>query len=693
MNGATGANRLAAETSPYLLQHASNPVDWYPWGDEAFAAARAQDKPILLSVGYAACHWCHVMAHESFEDAAIAQQMNEGFVCVKVDREERPDVDEIYMAFVQGVSGHGGWPMTVFLMPDGRPFFGGTYYPPEDRWGMAGFPTILRELTKAYRERREDVERSAASWTSQLERLAFVPDGGQPAPVTSELIDLAVDRMSSHFDEVHGGFGGAPKFPHSMDLGLFMRTARRRGRLDLMSQVRTSLEKMAAGGIYDQLGGGFHRYSVDDRWAVPHFEKMLYDNALLARAYLEGYLVTGEEDHARVARETLDYMLAEMRDPAGGFWSSQDADSEGEEGKFFVWTPDEIKALLPAGEGEVFCACYGVEPGGNFEGGRTVLHARETAETYAAATGRDAGEVAEMLRRGRATLLEARRRRVAPGTDDKVLTAWNGLAISAFAEGARVLGEERYREAATRAAEFVLSAMSAPDGGLLRTYRAGKAKLNGYLEDYASLALALTDLYETTFETRWLQEARRLCSLLMDRFHDAGQGGFHFTSRDHEKLLVRTKPYQDGATPSGTSMAVLALLRVARLTSDEAFETAATRTLELLAPIVRQAPSAFPFLLIAADFALAPPVEIAFAGDPADPTTRALIDVAHRAWLPGRVLALRRPGDSGAADEQLVPMLAGKRPAGSHPAVYVCRNRTCSAPLTTADSLAEELEA
>ncbi|MBI3893144.1 MAG: thioredoxin domain-containing protein [Candidatus Wallbacteria bacterium] len=690
MSEAAQTNRLAGETSPYLLQHARNPVEWYPWGEEAFAAARSQDKPILLSIGYAACHWCHVMAHESFEDERIARQMNAGFVCVKVDREERPDLDEIYMTFVQAMTGHGGWPMTVFLTTEGKPFYGGTYFPPEDRHGMPGFPTVLLELSKAYRERRDEVDRNAQGWSFQLERLSSLPQAGTPGAMLPGLVEGAVDRMSSHFDEIHGGFGGAPKFPHSMDLSLFMRTARRRGRLDLMSQVRTSLEKMAAGGIYDQVGGGFHRYSVDEEWAVPHFEKMLYDNALLARTYLEGYLVTGEEEHARVARETLDYALREMRDPSGGFWSSQDADSEGEEGRFFVWDEAEVKALLPAGEGEVFCACYGIRAGGNFEHGKTVLHAEETAETYAAATGREASEVAQVLRRGRETLYAARAKRVHPGTDDKVLVAWNGLMISALADGYRVLGERRYMDAAAEAAEFVLTRMSRPDGALLRTYRAGQAKLNGYLEDHGAMACALLDLYEAGFETRWLQEARRLCSLLLDLFWDGQEGGFHFTTKDHEKLLVRTKPYQDGATPSGTSLAVLALVRLARLLGDDSLEKPARRTLELLAPLMEQAPSAFPFLLAAVDFQLTEPLEIVFVGEPGDERTRALIETAHRAYLPAASLALLRPGSG---EESLVPLLAGKTLVDGKPAAYVCRARTCRAPVTTPEELAEELEA
>ena len=684
-------NRLAGETSPYLLQHAHNPVDWYPWGDEAFARARSEDRPVLLSVGYAACHWCHVMEHESFEDPATARLMNESFVCVKVDREERPDIDEIYMAVVQAMTGHGGWPMTVFLTPEGKPFFGGTYFPPEDRYGMPGFPTVLRNIARAYAEKRADVLRGAGSWTEQVQRLASVPQPQAGAATGHGLVDAAVERMARYFDPIYGGFGGAPKFPHSMDLSLFMRVYSRTGDLDLLSRVRTSLDRMAAGGIYDQLAGGFHRYAVDERWAVPHFEKMLYDNALLARTYLEAHQLTGEAEYARIGRETLDWMLGEMADPAGGFWSSQDADSEGEEGRYYVWDPAQVRQVLGAADAELFCRCHGVTDQGNFEAGKTVLYRAMTAAEYATARGADPVAVAATLARGRSRLLDARRHRVAPATDDKVLACWNGLAISALAAGAIVLGDRRYRDAACGAADFVLGTMTDSRGRLLRTYRAGRAKLPAYLEDHGALCCACLDLYEATFETRWVRKARELCSVMLEQFWDDEEGGFHFTAHDHEKLLVRTKPYQDGATPSGTSLAVMALVRLAGLTGEPLLLERARTTFELLASLVDAAPSAFAHLLAAFDRNAAVPVEVALVGTPGEPETDALIAAARRRFGPWRTVALLEAGRAGSEDETAVPLLAGKRLVDGRPAAYVCRAFACQAPVTTPEALEDEL--
>jgi hypothetical protein len=684
-------NRLAGETSPYLLQHADNPVDWYPWGEEAFARARSEARPVLLSVGYAACHWCHVMAHESFEDPQTARLMNESFVCVKVDREERPDIDEIYMAVVQAMTGHGGWPMTVFLTPEGQPFFGGTYFPPEDRYGMPGFPAVLRNLARAYAEKRADVLRGAGNWTEQVQRLASVPQPHPGGSVGHDLVDVAVERMSRYFDPIYGGFGGAPKFPHSMDLSLFMRVHSRTGDPELLSRVRTSLDRMAAGGIYDQLAGGFHRYAVDERWAVPHFEKMLYDNALLARTYLEAYQLTGEAEYARIGRETLDWMLSEMADPAGGFWSSQDADSEGEEGRYYVWDPGQVRQALGAADAEVFCRCHGVTDQGNFEGGKTVLYRAMTAAEYAEARGADAAATAEVLARGRSRLLDARRHRVAPATDDKVLACWNGLAISALATGASVLGERRYRDAASAAAEFVLRKMFDSRGRLLRTYRAGRAKLGAYLEDHGALCCSFLDLYEATFETRWVLKARELCSVMLEQFWDEEEGGFYFTARDHEKLLVRTKPYQDGATPSGTSLAVRSLVRLAGLTGDSSLAARARTTFDLIASVIDAAPSAFAHLLATLDRSAAAPVAVALVGTPGEPETEALIAAARRRFGPWRTVALLEAGRVGSDDEAAVPLLAGKRLVDGRPAAYVCRGFACQAPVTTAQALEDEL--
>ncbi|MCA9727342.1 MAG: thioredoxin domain-containing protein, partial [Candidatus Eisenbacteria bacterium] len=498
----TGANRLIDETSPYLLQHAHNPVDWYPWGEPAFEKARAEDKPIFLSVGYAACHWCHVMEHESFEDPEIAALMNEHFVNVKVDREERPDVDDIYMAAVQMITGQGGWPMSVFLTPDLRPFYAGTYFPPDDRYGRPGFPKILQAMAHAYRERRDEVDAGATQLVAGLARLTETPDAsGEP---DRDLLRAAAEELAGSFDAVNGGFGAAPKFPHATGLQLLLRVAGGEDRRPV-EMVTRSLDRMAAGGIYDHLGGGFHRYSVDARWLVPHFEKMLYDQALLVLAYVEGWQVTGNPEYARVVAETIGYVLRDLRDPAGGFYSSEDADSEGVEGKFYVWTLDEIRALLDEDEAALFLRAYDVDEVPNFEEG-TILQRRLTAEQLIAGgyVATRATEIEAILARARAKLFAARSRRVRPGRDEKILTAWNGFMISALARAGRALDDADYREAATRAAEFVWTRVRV-DGILHRVHKDGRTRIPGYLEDYAAMTLAFVDLYEATFDLSWLE--------------------------------------------------------------------------------------------------------------------------------------------------------------------------------------------
>src|SRR5215212_6878950 len=565
-------NRLAKETSPYLLQHRDNPVDWYPWGDEAIEKARREDRPIFLSIGYSACHWCHVMEHESFESEAIARVLNENFVPVKVDREERPDLDQIYMNAVQMLTGHGGWPMSVFLTPELKPFYGGTYWPPKSSRGMPGFDQILAAVIDAWKNRREHALNAADQLTAELQNVGAVA-AGDAAALKIDLIDSAVSQLRRAFDSTYGGFGKAPKFPHPMDLQLLVRAWHRTAQQGALDMVRLTLDRMAAGGIYDHLGGGFARYSTDDEWLVPHFEKMLYDNALLARAYLHGWQVLGHERYRRICEETLDWMLREMRGPEGGFYSALDADSEGEEGRFYVWRAEEIREVigndpncsrLSSEQVEGLLQFYGVSERGNFEG-KNVLHLAGGAD----------GEEPEGLAEMRRALFEARAQRVHPGLDDKRLTSWNALAIAALADAGAVLGREDYLDAARECAEFVLSQLRDADGRLLRTYKDDRAHLNAYLEDHAFLLEALLTLYESSCEQRWFVEALSLAESMIDRFGDPQRGGFYSTSSDHEELIARRKEVGDHPIPSGNSSAAMGLLRLGALTGERRYEEAA----------------------------------------------------------------------------------------------------------------------
>jgi uncharacterized protein YyaL (SSP411 family) len=664
-------NRLARETSPYLLQHAHNPVDWYPWGEEAFARARAEDKPVLLSVGYSACHWCHVMERESFENPDIAAAMNSSFVNIKVDREERPDVDHIYMQAVQSLTGHGGWPMTVFLTPDGTPFYGGTYFPPEDRHGLPGFPRLLAALADAWRSRRAEVVQSgreiaeSLGQTDRLRRSATL--------LGDEVLFSAFQGIASQFDEEWGGLGGAPKFPQPMIWEFVLRFFKRTGNPYAQRMVHTTLVRMARGGMYDQLGGGFARYSVDAHWMIPHFEKMLYDNAQLASLYLHAWLAFGDPECRRVCEETLDYVLRDMADPAGGFYSAEDADSEGHEGKFYVWTAEEIRAVLGA-DAERALAYWGVDRGPNFEGKSNLFLAGEP----------DPESIAPLRRR----LLEARGRRVRPGRDDKVLAAWNGLACRAFAEAGRALGRADYVAAAVRNAEFLLDAMRR-DGRLLRTWKNGEARLKGYLEDYAMVAAALLEVYEATFERRWLDAARALADDMLRLFWDEQLDGFYDTGHDHEKLIVRPRNLYDNAVPCGTSVAIETLLRLAVLTGEAAYESRALTALRPLADLLGRHPTAFGRFLCALDFHLGPKVEVALV-TPAGDAGPLAAEVFGR-FLPNRVVAGMVAGDARAAAG--VPLLEGRTLIDGRPTAYVCRNYACELPVTEPAALAHQLEA
>lgn len=684
-------NLLLGETSPYLLQHAYNPVEWHPWGRDALERARDLDRPIFLSIGYSACHWCHVMEHESFENAEIARRMNAYFVNIKVDREERPDLDQIYMSAVQALTRRGGWPMSVFLTPELKPFYGGTYWPPSARMGMPGFLDIVEQVHRAWVERRADVERGAAELTEAVVEMGRI--GGEQSPLRPELLQNAERMLLRSADRKHGGFGGAPKFPHPMDLRVLFRCHRRFGSEDALHIARLTLDKMAAGGIYDHLGGGFHRYSTDARWLVPHFEKMLYDNALLATTYLEAYQLTGEGNYARVARETLDYVLREMTSPEGAFFSTQDADSEGVEGKFFVWSEAEIIDLLGGDDGRMFNYCYDVTAEGNWEG-HNILNRVKTHAQAARMLSLSEEELEQKLAAGRSALFDARSRRIAPGRDEKILASWNGLMISAMATGASVLEDGRYAAAARQAADFVLSKMRGTSGRLMHSHKDGRSRFNAYLDDYAFLIDGLTELYQATFDAGYVDAALELAETLVAKFRDASGGGFFYTSDDHEELITRQKDAQDNATPSGNGMAATALLKLARLCGRTDLEVRAVETLDMLSGLLAQFPMAGAQSLIALDFLLGPTHEVAVVDGENSRESAEMLHEINQRFMPNKVL-LRRT--AGMADEDvpqsLHTVLAGKTAHNGRATAYVCELGTCRAPTTDIETLLSTLDA
>ncbi|MEO8379021.1 MAG: thioredoxin domain-containing protein [Acidobacteriota bacterium] len=657
-------NRLANETSPYLLQHAHNPVDWYPWGEEAWAKARAEDKPVFLSIGYSACHWCHVMERESFEDAAVAAVLNEGFVAIKVDREERPDVDSIYMQAVQMMTGHGGWPMSMFLTPEGKPFYAGTYFPPQDRHGLPGFRRVLEQLGDAFRTRRSDIETASNEVQQSLSSQLRVRGSG--GAVTRDQLDVAAGRIAGNYDAVNGGFGGAPKFPPSMSLDFLMQVASRNGNAHLREIVVTTLTKMARGGMYDQVGGGFHRYSVDARWLVPHFEKMLYDNALLARLYTRAWQWTKDPFFARIANEILGFVLREMTSPDGAFYATQDADSEGVEGKFYVWTRAEVMELLGEEEGRIFCALYDVTERGNWEG-HNILNVPRDPESLAADLGVTLEQLSDIAARGKCKLYGVRAQRVWPGRDEKMLAGWNGWMLAAFAEASIAFG--RYDDAVRKNADFLLTRIDA-EGRLTR-----HAKIPGLLEDYSGVAWGLTLAYEATGERRYLDAARTLVDQILARFGDEEHGGFYDTPVDHEKLITRPKDLFDNATPSGSSVAAEVLLRLAVLFGNEDYVRAATDTLESTFPLIERYPSGFGFLLGVAEWRAGQPKEIALTGQ-----SGALRRVVGETFLPHRVLV------SGAQSADL-PLMQGR--AADKTLGYVCIGYACEEPTSDPEKLRE----
>jgi uncharacterized protein YyaL (SSP411 family) len=682
------ANRLAQETSPYLKQHAHNPVDWRPWGPEALARARELDRPIFLSIGYSACHWCHVMEHESFEDEETARILNEHFISIKVDREERPDLDQIYMTAVQLMTGQGGWPMSMFLTPDLKPFYGGTYFPPEDKYGRPGFKTLLRALVDAWKNRRAEVDQVAAEQTERVQAAGLVQT--EAGDLDAGLLRNAVTRLSNAFDPSRGGFGTAPKFPHPMELRLLLRAWKRFHNDDALGMVRLTLDHMARGGIYDQLGGGFHRYSTDERWLVPHFEKMLYDNALLALTYLETFQATGEPFYRRIVEETLNYVWREMTSPEGPYYSTQDADSEGEEGKYFVWSAKEIECVLGKDLAETFCYVYDVSADGNWEGGN-ILHRGKTDTQDARLLHVEEGELQLRLAEAKRKLLEVRGRRVRPGRDEKILTAWNGLMIDAFAQAAEALDMPEYADAAAKAADFLLQTMRTSDGRLLRTISAGaEPKLNGYLEDYSFLINALVSLYEATFDLRWIEAAIDLTQVMIEQFWDPVDGGFYYTGRDHEKLIVRTKNPSDNAIPSGNSMAVTALLRLAKLTGRMDLQEKAEATLRLFRGLMATHPMAAAQILSALDFQLGLVQEFAVVGDPAEQETRRVLRAIRGGFRPHKVVALKNPGADDVKTDEVLPLLQGKTAMGVV-TTYVCQDFACQAPLVGSEAVEKAL--
>jgi uncharacterized protein YyaL (SSP411 family) len=682
--GGRRPNRLAGETSPYLLQHQYNPVDWYPWGPEAFERARLEDRPLLLSVGYSACHWCHVMERESFEDPAIADLMNERFVNVKVDREERPDVDAIYMQAVQAMTGRGGWPMTVFLTPDGVPFYGGTYFPPGDRHGLPGFPRVLAAVAEYYRDRRGDAARVGRELLDRIRQGEQVRAGADL--LIPGVLDAAYRGLRGEFDPRYGGLGRAPKFPQPMAFDFLLRYWRRRDLPEALQMVRQTLTRMARGGIYDQLGGGFHRYSVDQVWLVPHFEKMLYDQAQLALLYLQAWQATGDPEYRRVTEETLDYVIREMTHPEGGFYSTQDADSEGEEGKFFLWDRTEIEALLDPETARVAVHYWGMAEGPNFEG-RSILNVPREPEEVASALGLAPDRLAELLRRARATLFARREGRVKPARDEKVLAGWNGMMLRAFAEGSRALGRPDYLSVAERNAGFLLSALI-PEGRLLRTWKDGRAKLLGYLEDHAMVIDGLIALHEASLDPRWLEAARRLARSMVDLFWDPQAEGFFDTGRDHEALVVRPRNLFDSAVPCGSSVAADVLLRLAVLTGESDLERRGVETIRSVMPLMDRFPSGLGRFLVALDFHLASPVELAVVWPPegADTDPAPLLAEVFRRYLPNRVVT---GGVEGTATD--LPLVAHKRARG-RPTAYVCEAYACQAPTTDPTELGAQLD-
>jgi uncharacterized protein len=687
-------NRLKDETSPYLLQHKDNPVDWYAWGDEAFQRAKAENKPVLLSIGYSACHWCHVMAHESFEDPETAAMMNRYFINIKVDREERPDVDDIYMQALMAMTrGHGGWPLNVFLTPEGKPFYGGTYFPPQSRYGMPAWKDLLVGVHEAFENRREEIDTQASELVEALDR-SVLGEPSEDMGLNANLLNAAAVNLRGQFDKQYGGFGGAPKFPNPMNLEFLLRTFQRTQHAETLHVVTYTLDKMARGGIYDQIGGGFHRYSVDATWLVPHFEKMLYDNAQLSRLYLHAWQVTGNSFYRQIAEEVYDYILREMTSPEGGFYSATDADSEGEEGKFFVWSIDEMKAVLEPlidelpNAAQIAIEYWGMSSGGNFEG-HNILYVPNDDEVIAKRLGLSVDDLHTALNKIKDRLYANRTQRIAPGLDDKILTAWNGMMLASLAEAARVLDRPDYLTAAERAGTFLLDTMMTSEGRLHRTYKNGRARINAVLEDYAHMIDAFLELYQSTFIEKWFVAAKKLADTVLAHFK-ADDYGFFDTSDDHESLIVRPRSLQDNATPAGNSMVAKQLSRLAAYTGEGRYDDAARSALTPMLQAMRMVPQGFGEALNAADNLTNGVIEVALLGNPTHAEMKNILQTLRRTYRPALITALSR---QDADDSATIPLLRQRTIRHDQPTVYVCRNFACARPVNTAEEMEPLLQA
>ncbi len=684
------SNRLIHQQSPYLLQHAENPVDWYAWCDEAFKAAKKEGKPIFLSIGYATCHWCHVMAHESFEDEEVARLLNRHCIAIKVDREERPDIDRIYMSVCQIMTGQGGWPLSIFMTPEGKPFFAGTYFPKTSRMGMPGFVDVIKQIADLWQN-----DRSRITSVSEEITQALQPGAGSSAPIHTAGLDTlrkGYIQLERAFDPSWGGFGRAPKFPTPHNLTFLLRWHKRSGNPMAPDMVEKTLDAMRSGGIFDHVGFGFHRYSVDQRWLVPHFEKMLYDQALVAMAYTEAYQATGKVKFARVAREVLTYVLRDMSAPHGGFFSAEDADSEGKEGLFYLWTPREVKGHLGGDGGELFCRVFDISDAGNFQGGYSVPHLPVTLQAFAQKEGMDLEKLEAILEDARSRLFAVRKRRAHPLKDDKVLTSWNGLMIAALAKVYQAFGDQAHAEAARRAADFILKNLRTAEGRLLRRYRQGDAAYPGYLDDYAFLVWGLIELYEATFEVSFLEEAIALNEAMIEIFWDGQGGGLYFTGKGNEPLITRSREIYDGALPSGNSVAALNFLRLSRITGNSELERRAEEVTRAFYRQVTEHPMACTQLLAALDFMVGPSREIVVAGDPALDSTWDMVGIIQRGFMPNKVLLLRSPGPGGKRLASLAPFVAAMGTAKDQPTVYLCEGYACKTPIRDIGTLKAALK-
>jgi uncharacterized protein YyaL (SSP411 family) len=688
-DGGPDHNRLIFEKSPYLLQHADNPIDWYPWTEEVFSRAKNEDKPIFLSIGYSSCHWCHVMEEESFRDEEVARFMNQHFVAIKVDREERPDIDNIYMTVCQVMTGSGGWPLTIIMTPGGQPFFAGTYFPKEPKFGRPGLLQILGQIAELW---DKDRPRLFQAGEQMSQAVRSIHSSSQKGKLTQEHLEEAYRQLERSFDEEKGGFGSAPKFPAAHNLSLLLRWWKRSGQDRALDMVKKTLDAMWRGGMYDQIGYGFHRYSTDSGWLIPHFEKMLYDQAMLAMAYIEAYQATGEDRYAQVARQIFTYVLRDMTSAGGGFYSSQDADSEGQEGRFYVWTRQEIIAVLGERRGELFGRFYGVAEDGNFEGGKSILHVRKSTKEFAQGEKSSPKELEDILEPSGKKLFEARKGRAHPFKDDKILADWNGLMIAALARGAAVLDDPGYCQAATRAADFLMESLRRRDGRLLHRYRDGEADIPGFLDDYAFLIWGLIELYEAAFQARHLREALILTDQMLELFWDREGGGLYFTGDDGDKLIARTKQVYDGAVPSGNSVAALNLMRLGRMTMRTELEKRAELLLSSFGGKVSSSPTGFSQLLMAVDFALGPTKEIVIAGNLDAHDTREMLSALRRPFFPRKVLILHPEGKEGEAIEQIIPFVRSQTRIDGKATAYVCENFSCKMPTVSVDEMISLIE-